>query len=395
MFRAMAEGRERSRAKQARRDARRSKARRRETVDREVAQDAPLIDEVRHALDGGRPLDLLGLVSTLIVATAPRQAVLLQAEEDRPPSLEQLVTAFIEMRAPETTALLAVLGELVVGDDALRTRCRREVGERDDDLPRWLSALAETRVEEVVRMMHVLGDGEDLLLGVRLADGSPLTCVTHVDHLTTSEINDAFFLPEAVDAVLSVAEANNTDPDTSFVAVDLGAAKAQLQLALDAPLSMLPLEESDTWPSCSALVRWLIHLMPSGGSSVAVQQRDSHDAADVLERFLDSAEGRPYRRDHRALLQEIIDEGTGDPVRWSAARLRQLLDASLGHDDVPVAVRLDVPELLRVFVPFAHAESGIREGLTAEALAAIDESAAQYKAIVLEEAQHRHDDPDA
>jgi hypothetical protein len=34
---------------------------------------------------------------------------------------------------------------------------------------------------------------------------------------------------------------------------------------------------------------------------------------------------------------------------------------------------LDVPELLRAFVPFAHAQSGIRDELTAEALAVIDE----------------------
>jgi hypothetical protein len=34
---------------------------------------------------------------------------------------------------------------------------------------------------------------------------------------------------------------------------------------------------------------------------------------------------------------------------------------------------LDVPALLRVYVPFAHAQSGIRDGLTAEALAVIDE----------------------
>ena len=52
---AMADGRRRSAAKQARRDARRRKARSREPVELETPEETPLIDEVRQALDGGRP----------------------------------------------------------------------------------------------------------------------------------------------------------------------------------------------------------------------------------------------------------------------------------------------------------------------------------------------------
>ena len=37
---------------------------------------SPLIDEVRQALDGGRPMDLLDLVSLLMLATSAQQPVL-------------------------------------------------------------------------------------------------------------------------------------------------------------------------------------------------------------------------------------------------------------------------------------------------------------------------------
>jgi hypothetical protein len=40
---------------------------------------------------------------------------------------------------------------------------------------------------------------------------------------------------------------------------------------------------------------------------------------------------------------------------------------------------LDVRELLRAFVPFADAQSGIRDELTAEALAVIDEMSPAHK----------------
>lgn len=107
-------------------------------------------------------------------------------------SLDELVAAFIDLRVSETTVLLAALGELVLDDDVLRARCRREVDARSDDLPGWLDGLAQTSVHRVVRMTHILGDGDELLLGVRFADGQEMTCAVYIDHLMMSEVNDAF-----------------------------------------------------------------------------------------------------------------------------------------------------------------------------------------------------------
>ncbi|MET0475169.1 MAG: hypothetical protein ABW001_11070 [Mycobacterium sp.] len=382
----MTDGRKRSAAKQARRDARRRKARDGRAAEMDTLDEAPLIDEVRMALDGGQPMDLLGLVSMLILATAPRPALWQPPDAEDRPSLGELVSAFIELRVPETTALLTVLGQLIPNDDALRNRCRDEVDARNDGLPHWLAELAQTTVREAVRMTHVLGDGEELLLGVRLADGQEMTCAVSIDHLEMSEVRDAFFVPAAIDAVIDIGTANNTDPDTSFLGLGLTEARARLQNALARPLAPFPLEESDTWPGCRALVQWLARLLPADSSISHVLQRDWAETAPLLQRFLASPEGAPYDDpDHRELLELCIDEGTGDPLRWSAARVRQLLDAAVVDDDaIEVDIQLDVPELLRVYIPFAHAESGIRHELTAEALAVIDELADDYRAMVLE-----------
>jgi hypothetical protein len=69
-----------------------------------------------------------------------------------------------------------------------------------------------------------------------------------------------------------------------------------------------------------------------------------------------------------------------------------LLGAVVDDDVIPFEVQLDVPELLRAFMPFAHAETGIRQELTMEALEAIDEAADDFRADVLEEAQYLGDD---
>jgi hypothetical protein len=52
--------------------------------------------------------------------------------------------------------------------------------------------------------------------------------------------------------------------------------------------------------------------------------------------------------------------------------MAQVFTASFGEGASLQSV-LDVPELLRAYIPFAHAQSGIRDELTAEALAVIDE----------------------
>jgi hypothetical protein len=135
--------------------------------------------------------------------------------------------------------------------------------------------------------------------------------------------------------VLTVAKASNADPDTSFVDLDLADARAGLQNALEQQLTMLPLEKSDTWPSCRALVQWLIHLMPVGGSTFHVPQWDSEQVAELLERFFTSLVGMQFNDvDHRELLELCIEEGAGDPLRWSAPRLSQLLDAAVVDADV-------------------------------------------------------------
>jgi hypothetical protein len=270
------------------------------------------------------------------------------------------------MQIPETTALLAVLAELLVDED-LRLECATEIAARHDSLPQWISRLPHVDVYRAVRKTHVLGDGDELLIGARLAGGHELTCVAHVDHLSSSEIKDAFFVPDSIGRVVSVAEENNTDPDTSFVDMSLADARAWIQDGLDQPLFTLG---TDSWPDCRTLVQWLIGHMPEGGQRYEPPW-DRKSTEELRDQFFASSAGAPFDdRDHRDLLLNLV--GTGDPSRWSAARTAQVFTDSYDAD-VSVATVLDVPELLRAYVLFVHAQSGIRDELTAEALAVIDE----------------------
>jgi hypothetical protein len=370
----MNDGRKRRQAKQARRDTRRLKPR--ETPG-ETPQETPeatpegalLVEEVRRALDTGHPLDLLGMASLMIEASKPDPlaAYVKSGERRETVPLNDLVASFVGVHAPETTALLAVLAELLVDDEDLRRRCATEVAARHDSLPPWISGLPHVDVYRVVRMTHVLGDGDELVIGAKLASGHEVTCVAFIDHLRLSEVKDAFFVPDSIGRVLSAAAANNSDPDTSFVDLSLDDARAWIQHGLD----RLPfLVRTDSWPDCRPLVRWLIGHMPEGGQKYEPSW-EWESTEELRDQFFASPEGAPFDDyDHRELLSRLLD--TGDPLRWSAARMAQVFAGSL-DENASLRSVLDVPDLLRAFVPFAHAQSGIRDELTAEALAVIDE----------------------
>jgi hypothetical protein len=61
---------------------------------------------------------------------------------------------------------------------------------------------------------------------------------------------------------------------------------------------------------------------------------------------------------------------------------------SFYDEHIPLENVLEVPELLRAFVPYAHALSGIRDKLTSKALAVIDEMSPAYKKEVLDKAEY-------
>lgn len=388
----MTDGRRRREAKQARRDARRAKAREEKAPD-ETPEEAPLVEEVRQALATGHPLDLLGMVSLLIEATKPDPLASLKSREPQqePVRLDDLVAGFVGVPIPETTALLTVLAELLVDDD-LRLRCRQEVTARHDSPPTWLSDLSQVEVYRAMRMTHVLGDGDELLIGARLAGGHELTCAVHLDHLMMSRVKDAFFVPAPIEQVISVAAEQNTDPDTTFVDMSLADARAWVEQGLD--LHPVFTAESDSWPGCRPLLQWLIGHLPEGGQRYLGPATDA-PSDEVCDQFFASPSGAPFGDyEYRHLLSALIDTGTGDPLRWSAARIEQALGWELDDEHDSGEAVLAVPELLRAFVPFAHAQSGIRDELTAEALAVIDEIGPGYKEKVLENPAYWDDEND-
>ena len=331
------------------------------------------------------------MASSIIGLFSPDPFARLKHEPQQTLSLTECITLLCDRRSRETTLLLAVIAELLVDDHVLRDRCRQEVATRDEHLPKWLADPSLAEPYRVARYRHVLGDGEEWAVGVRVSGGSEFTISAYIDHNTRSAITNVAVQMTPIDEVIA-------DPrlriaaDAVSVAGSLAEARAWMANGLKSA-DFLPQDAS--WREGRPLVAWLIPHLPDGGSMTKPAEPDEETLSDLLDAFFASPSGAPFRDDaYRDLLTEFIDTGSGDPERWSSTRLWHALRRPTYDDHVPLEVAVDAPSLLRAFVPFAHSRSEIRQHLTDEAIATIDDMSREYRRCLLDDAVHYVDDDD-
>ena len=242
----------------------------------------------------------------------------------------------------------------------------------------------EVDIYRAVRRTNVFGDVDELVIGMRLDGGHELTVAVQIDHNMLSSVADAGAVPDPIDEALArVAESSS---DTNVFEMSAGrCAGVDRGCAQQADTRT----ETETWPLYRALVQWLVGRLPEGGEhrSPAGEWESNEELCD---RFFATSSAAPFTdSSHRELLLELFETGTGDPLRWSAARVEQAIGGTpYSEDRIPLEVALDAPDLLRAFIPYAHAQSGIRDELTSQTLAMVDALRSSYKREVLRQAKN-------
>ncbi len=350
---------------------------------------ADLLADVRQRLAGGEPLDFLAYASTLLASLDPRGQNPFEREHADTPdqvTLPMLIESFAEVALPETTALLAALAEL--GPDELtRARARLPLAARSDRLPDWLARLGEVSVYRAMETTHILGDGDSVLLGARLA-GHELTSVIYIDHNLGTVVKDAFPVPGPIDEVAECMREASDDPDVRLRDIGLADARARVAAAIELGAITIPPFETETWPASRPLTEWLLRRLPEGGTGYVRPKWSEAAKKKLANRFFGSEFGQPLDdEDRRDLLDQFLwfgtDYGPGDPLRWSPVAVEILL-----ADWIPRKIAASpgylskAPALLRAFIRFCHAERKIRPALTGETLAAVDEYEPEYQRVI-------------
>lgn len=358
-----------------------------------------LLDDVRRALADDHPLALLALVSTLLAVVDTRRASPLERMRGTEPTMsyDGLLESFLGVDLPETSALLAVIAEMGA-DDLTRVRIRRELESRQHALPRWLAGLGRLEPYRAVEMVHVLGDGDDVMVGARLPSGHEVSVVAYIDHNLGTVTKDAFVVDEPIGDLVAFMQAKVGDPDTRFDDLPLADARARISEAIEFGAITYPPYETDTWPAARPLVEWITGRLPGGGTGYQRPEWSETALHDLTERFFASPYGSSLDDpDHRSLLDSVLWFGTGygpgDPLRWSPVAVEMLLVDWIPRKIVADAAHLSrAPALLRALIGFSHAERGIRRALTEETLAAVDRWEPGYQHTIR---SHRPQGPEA
>lgn len=356
-----------------------------------VADDGPadlqLFQVLRTALRSGEPLDLLTVVSGLLEVTDPRSRDPFAPDEQRA-GLDDLVESFIGTPYAETTAGLMALRALVV-NEVLAARIGRELEARRHPMPDWLSVLGRSRpTPDVWFLTHVLGDGDDYLLGVTLPSGEELSALVYVDHNMGTVVKDAFVVAEPPEDLAIKMGTLLDDPDQSLTRTDPALARAVIEAAIGTGSMLHPPLVSDSWPMCRPLVEWMLRMLPSDGVAPEAREWTELEQAEIADSFFASSYGAPLDSgDERDLLESVLWFGTsyatGDPFRWSVVTVEILLADWFPRKVIAEPAYLaKLPDLLRAYIRYCHDRNGIRADLTEETLAAVDRYEPAYLELI-------------
>ncbi|GAA3881686.1 hypothetical protein GCM10022381_24920 [Leifsonia kafniensis] len=349
---------------------------------------------IEVALRAGHPQALLQMASGMVTLFDPRAESRFDDDPDaEAPTLAGICDSFAAMGVRQSDALVSVMAELS-GDDLLRERTRRAVGLHHQTLPDWLARLDEVQPYRAFQMAHVLGDGDNLVIGVRLAGNHELGILIYIDHNLGTVVKDAFLvdqpLGELVEAWRRIVRdaGSGAAKDSSIRELPLADARARITQAINTGAITYPPFETETWPAVRPVVEWIVGKLPDGGSEYTPEEWTKEQISAIADEFFGSEFGRALDdEDHRSLLDNLLwfgaETAVGDPLRWSPVSVDIVLNDWIPRKiAAPVDLLDKAPTLLRALVRYAHQQRGIRHGLTKQTLEAIDEYTAGYREAI-------------
>lgn len=344
-----------------------------------------LLDDLADALRAQHPLVFLDAASSIAQATAAdRFAGTPLAKTSPTPTREALIESFLDVGEHETDALLLVWAEML---NEPRLRQAISTSGQRHSLPRWVRSLDEVRPTRAVENTHILGDGDNLFLGVETS-GRSFTIVAYIDHNMGTIVKDCFVIDVPIREAIGRLE-ELRDDDTEMHELLLEDAAAKLSDAIVNGDRMIDPFETDSWPGCRPLIEWMLRLMPSGGVGYEFQELSDAEWDALVDEFEESpfraAVGADGVDQARTLMEFAANYGTGDPLRWSSVVVEiMLLDLVPRKVIADMQYLREIPDAVRAVIRFAHDRRSIPAALTEDALAAVDQFEPEYLSTLSE-----------
>lgn len=322
-------------------------------------------------------MGLLEFVSALLESCASRLGPDLRPTT-REINATDLLHSFVDTEIPELVAL-ARAGNVLRPDHELDSRI--EALGPPPSTPSWLATLGDVGLDGTHMQGHLLGDGENILVGWCWPSGEAATLVAYIDHHMGGLVKDAFILPDHLDSLIGMFASLGDEEGMFDQAIAPADAKVRLVEALDIYDRTIGMPDTETWPMARPLLTWLVGLLPDGGAATTKSEWSESARKSLVADFLTSAHGSipgltPGTIDE--LLEPVIwfacDYGPGDPLRWSPTRVEILISDWYPRKVVGLPKHLlrRLPDVLAGFIRFAHERAEIPDRYTIEALEAVD-----------------------
>src|SRR4051794_22727842 len=180
------------------------RARSRRPQQRRSSTATDLMEVLRDGVDSPTPGPLLRAVGLLLSVAG--------SADDPAAMLDELVGSLSAADRVETSAALLAIATLTV-DTELRRRVRREIAERGHVLPRWLVELHNAQpVDRAVEVSTVFRDADELVVGLTVPGGHPLTAVVRVANELGAVATDGYVVESPLDSVVDLLSEDD-DPD--------------------------------------------------------------------------------------------------------------------------------------------------------------------------------------
>lgn len=332
-------------------------------------------DALLAGVDSPTPSPMLGVAGLVLSIAA--------GADDPAASLDDIVRGLVTAGRVETLATALTVATLT-NDVELRRRVRREIADRGLVLPRWLAELDRAEpVGRAVEISTVFRDVDTLLVGVTVPGGHPLTAVVHIDNECGAVATDGYVVQGPLAAVVPLL-AGDGDPDVR--ARDVSPADARARIVTGLRFRPWPWV-SESWNRSRPVIEWMATRLPEGGRDDVQQDLSDDEMDELVDRFLATYD--PWlRRQLGQLVEGVLwagrANGIGDPLVWSPSNVRRLLDSGLSALDPETPLLHRAPDVLRDLICHGHAERGLRQELTDDALAAVATCAAAFRTAVRE-----------
>jgi hypothetical protein len=345
------------------------------------SREPSLIDSAGRALRSGSPFNLLAQASSLIEAMADRPAYRWQNRPRPEMSGPEMFESFVEAGLEQTEALALAVAALHP-DEMLGRRLTGRIAARGSVIrhrPSWLDTIDEIEITDVAEMVHILGDGDNIMIGWRWPDGNAATATIYIDHNMGTIVKDAFVIPESFDTLTATYQRVGLQ-DQEIRPIEPAVARAKVLEAIRQGEITIPPLETDSWPMCRPMVEWVLRVLPAGGHGYVRPEWSEPQRSELLAEFVSSsfarAAGVPLAK-MRTLTEPVIDfgcdYGPGDPLRWSPVSVEIVLADWFPRKvfGMPLDEMRKLPEVLDALVRFAHDREGIPSSLTDETVAAV------------------------